>query len=92
MLPSAGEKKQIELYSGEFYAACTVGGILSCGLTHTAVTPLDVVKCNSQVTLAGSCAVLVPSRLTACVEARVESTLFQTLIDRADFCRSPLAA
>src|SRR5690242_16806922 len=25
------------------------GGILSCGLTHAAVTPLDVVKCNVQV-------------------------------------------
>lgn len=51
MLPSASEggKRKIELYSGEFYAACTFGGVLSCGLTHTAVTPLDVVKCNSQV-------------------------------------------
>jgi solute carrier family 25 phosphate transporter 3 len=26
-----------------------VGGILSCGLTHLAVTPLDVAKCNMQV-------------------------------------------
>jgi solute carrier family 25 phosphate transporter 3 len=26
-----------------------VGGILSCGLTHTAVVPLDVVKCKMQV-------------------------------------------
>jgi solute carrier family 25 phosphate transporter 3 len=26
-----------------------VGGILSCGLTHTAITPLDVTKCNMQV-------------------------------------------
>jgi solute carrier family 25 phosphate transporter 3 len=25
-----------------------LGGILSCGLTHTAVTPLDVAKCNMQ--------------------------------------------
>ena len=25
------------------------GGVLSCGLTHTAVTPLDVSKCNMQV-------------------------------------------
>merc|ERR1719224_6533 len=25
------------------------GGILSCGLTHLAVTPLDVAKCNMQV-------------------------------------------
>lgn len=32
-----------------YYAKCLVGGILSCGLTHTAVVPLDVVKCKMQV-------------------------------------------
>lgn len=37
------------MYSPSFYAACTVGGMLSCGLTHTAVTPLDLVKCNMQI-------------------------------------------
>jgi len=39
----------IELYSGKYYAACTVGGILACGTTHTLVTPLDLVKCRRQV-------------------------------------------
>ncbi|XP_071453587.1 solute carrier family 25 member 3-like isoform X2 [Hetaerina americana] len=28
---------------------CGFGGILSCGLTHTAVVPLDLVKCRIQV-------------------------------------------
>ena len=42
------ESGGIALYSPAFYAACTVGGILSCGLTHTMVTPLDIVKCNMQ--------------------------------------------
>merc|ERR1712038_64501 len=28
---------------------CGVGGVLSCGITHTAVTPLDLVKCRLQV-------------------------------------------
>jgi len=32
-----------------FYGKCLIGGILSCGLTHTAVVPLDVVKCKMQV-------------------------------------------
>jgi solute carrier family 25 phosphate transporter 3 len=32
-----------------YYAQCMLGGILSCGLTHTAVVPLDVVKCKMQV-------------------------------------------
>ncbi|KAH0931495.1 hypothetical protein HID58_008612 [Brassica napus] len=41
--------KGIEMYSPAFYAACTFGGILSCGLTHMTVTPLDLVKCNMQI-------------------------------------------
>ncbi|OMO93740.1 Mitochondrial substrate/solute carrier [Corchorus olitorius] len=42
-------KEKMEMYSPAFYAACTAGGILSCGLTHTAVTPMDLVKCNMQI-------------------------------------------
>jgi hypothetical protein len=33
----------IELYSPKYYLACTLGGIVACGLTHAAVTPLDLV-------------------------------------------------
>jgi solute carrier family 25 (mitochondrial phosphate transporter), member 3 len=32
-----------------YYAKCMLGGALACGLTHAAVTPLDVAKCNTQV-------------------------------------------
>ena len=32
-----------------YYAKCMVGGALACGLTHTIVTPLDLVKCRMQV-------------------------------------------
>ncbi|OJD10608.1 hypothetical protein AJ78_08428 [Emergomyces pasteurianus Ep9510] len=39
----------IELYSGKYYASCILGGTLACGLTHTLVTPLDLVKCRRQV-------------------------------------------
>jgi len=42
-------KKPIALYSPMYYAMCGIGGILSCGLTHTAVVPIDLVKCNAQV-------------------------------------------
>ncbi|KAK9845005.1 hypothetical protein WJX74_009591 [Apatococcus lobatus] len=48
LIPSAAEQK-IRMYSPQFYQACTIGGILSCGLTHTMVTPMDVVKCNMQI-------------------------------------------
>lgn len=46
-IPSANEGK-IQMYSPQFYAACAVGGIASCGLTHTLVVPLDIVKCRMQ--------------------------------------------
>lgn len=62
-------QKRIELFSGTYFAACTLGGIIgtclplphcrlethlpsydtACGPTHTAVTPLDLVKCRRQV-------------------------------------------
>jgi len=40
---------KIELYSGKYFAACALGGVIACGPTHTAVTPLDLVKCRRQV-------------------------------------------
>ena len=43
--------RRIEMYSPAFYAACTAGGVASCGLTHMTVTPLDLVKCNMQVSV-----------------------------------------
>jgi solute carrier family 25 phosphate transporter 3 len=32
-----------------YYFKCVIGGALACGLTHTAIVPLDVVKCRRQV-------------------------------------------
>ncbi|KAI9091114.1 mitochondrial carrier domain-containing protein [Phlyctochytrium arcticum] len=32
-----------------YYAKCMFGGVLACGLTHAAITPMDVTKCNMQV-------------------------------------------
>lgn len=32
-----------------YYVKCMVGGILACGLTHTAIVPLDVAKCKKQI-------------------------------------------
>ena len=81
-LEKALPKPKIELYSGQYFAACGLGGIIgislppflsypstaqlsqklqqttrpkltpllpACGPTHTAVTPLDLVKCRRQV-------------------------------------------
>ncbi|UMM33118.1 hypothetical protein L5515_006707 [Caenorhabditis briggsae] len=40
---------QVELGSSQFYALCALGGSLACGVTHCAMTPLDIVKCRIQV-------------------------------------------
>lgn len=32
----------------DYYIKCMVGGVFACGLTHTLVCPLDIVKCNMQ--------------------------------------------
>jgi len=55
MIATSPEKKWDARYAHnpphttDFYLKCCLGGILSCGLTHLAVTPLDVAKCNMQV-------------------------------------------
>jgi hypothetical protein len=36
-------------HDASYYGKCIVGGILACGLTHTIICPLDVTKCNMQV-------------------------------------------
>lgn len=36
-------------HTNSYYGRCMLGGILSCGLTHTLITPLDVTKCKMQV-------------------------------------------
>ena len=44
-----GEEYSCAFGSGKYFALCGLGGILSCGTTHTAVVPLDLVKCRIQV-------------------------------------------
>jgi len=36
-------------HTSSYYFKCMGGGVLSCGLTHTGIVSLDVVKCNMQV-------------------------------------------
>ncbi len=46
---AADESYSCEFGSTKYFALCGIGGILSCGITHTMVTPLDLVKCRLQV-------------------------------------------
>merc|ERR1712210_225387 len=45
----ASEEYSCEFGSNKYFALCAFGGVLSCGITHTMVTPLDLVKCRLQV-------------------------------------------
>ncbi|KAK6620465.1 hypothetical protein RUM44_006866 [Polyplax serrata] len=52
--PSTTKGKDAPKYSCEFgtpeyFMYCSIGGALSCGITHCLVTPLDVIKCRIQV-------------------------------------------
>nr|GEW33853.1 mitochondrial phosphate carrier protein 3, mitochondrial-like [Tanacetum cinerariifolium] len=45
MIPAPNEPlRKMEMYSPQFYATCAVDGKISCGLTHLAYTPLNLVK------------------------------------------------
>nr|GEW14788.1 mitochondrial phosphate carrier protein 1, mitochondrial-like [Tanacetum cinerariifolium] len=43
------EAKFCEEFTPKYYGICTLGGMLSAGATHLAITPLDVLKVNMQV-------------------------------------------
>lgn len=42
------EPGKIKPNTNEYFAVCGLAGIMSCGLTHCGVTPIDMVKCNKQ--------------------------------------------
>lgn len=49
MAAATAEGYSCEFGSTKYFLLCGLGGILSCGTTHTAVTPLDLIKCRLQV-------------------------------------------
>jgi len=61
---AAAEETSCEFGSGKYYALCGLGGILSCGITHTAVVPLDLIKCRIQVDPAKYKGIFQGGRLT----------------------------
>jgi len=48
LMSAAATPDEVAFGSNKYYALCGLGGILSCGITHTALTPLDLVKCRIQ--------------------------------------------
>ncbi|KAF3859435.1 hypothetical protein F7725_021834 [Dissostichus mawsoni] len=45
---TSDEGAEVEFGSQKYFLLCGFGGILSCGTTHTAVVPLDLIKCRLQ--------------------------------------------
>uniref|UniRef100_A0A0K8W4H3 Phosphate carrier protein, mitochondrial n=1 Tax=Bactrocera latifrons TaxID=174628 RepID=A0A0K8W4H3_BACLA len=45
----ASGEESCEFGSLKYFQLCMIGGLISCGSTHTLVTPLDLVKCRLQV-------------------------------------------
>jgi solute carrier family 25 phosphate transporter 3 len=35
-----------DVHNTSYYLKCMGGGILSCGLTHTFIVTLDIIKCR----------------------------------------------
>jgi len=46
---AADSQYSCEAGSTEFFGFCALGGLISCGVTHTGLVPLDLVKCRMQV-------------------------------------------
>lgn len=65
MVASANtEKDSCEFGSTQYFLLCGLGGIISCGTTHTMVVPLDLVKCRLQVDPAKYKSVLTGFKIT----------------------------
>lgn len=57
-----------EFGSTKYFALCGLGGLISCGSTHTMVVPLDLVKCRLQVDAAKYKSVFNGFRITLAEE------------------------
>lgn len=57
-----------EFGSPKYFALCGLGGLISCGSTHTMVVPLDLVKCRLQVDAAKYKSVFTGFRITLAEE------------------------
>lgn len=68
LMPAVSENYSCEFGSSKYYALCGLGGIVSCGLTHTLVVPLDLVKCRIQVDRAKYKSILNGFRVTVAEE------------------------
>lgn len=62
------QKDSCAFGSPKYFALCGLGGLISCGSTHTMVVPLDLVKCRLQVDAAKYKSVFTGFRITLAEE------------------------
>jgi len=74
MMAAATEGDSCEYGSMKFYGLCGLGGVLSCVLTHTALVPLDLIKCRIQVDPAKYTGIAQGARTTIAEEGMVGLT------------------
>ena len=66
-------------HTNDYYATCCFAGVLSCGLTHLAVTPLDVAKCNMQVDPSKYKGLIGSIKTIAAEEARYDAKIDEAM-------------
>jgi Mitochondrial carrier protein len=67
-----------DVHDMSYYGKCMVGGIFSCGLTHMAVCPLDIVKCRKQVNYPSSSLEAMQDELSMLAE-RIQMLTIESL-------------
>lgn len=82
------EEVSCEFGSSKYYALCGFGGILSCGITHTAVVPLDLVKCRLQVCMETQRSVAGRTQQLQPLQSKLNQT--EQMIDESDHPRGKL--
>jgi len=65
---ASADVEPVAFGSGKYYAFCGLGGLISCGLTHTLIVPLDLVKCRIQTNPAKYKSVFSGFRVTVAEE------------------------
>ena len=67
-IAAPAEKIKIEMYSPAYYRACVIGGIMSCGLTHTMVSTYRVLQLDLEGMICSACTMQFFSPVVPCAQ------------------------
>lgn len=94
-VPSVGGNRQFFfMHDKKYFTSCALGGALACGTTHTALTPLDLVKCRAQFGLTTPASSLVvgwsPTLIGYSLQGAFKFGLYEVFKDALGVDDSPL--